>query len=245
MNEEKFSGKAEIYAKYRPSYPSEIVDYLYRKTNAETVADIGAGTGIFTKCLLAKSWKVIAVEPNEDMLSQLRSNVSCEIVKSGAENTGIAEHSIDLVTVAQAFHWFNQDLFKAECKRILTRNGIVSLLWNTADESKEIVVKQNEIHKKYCKCYDGRAGANTPQHGSDNIKTSFFKECETRIFDNYLEFTLEEYIGNRLSRSYAPKMDEENYQPFVNALTDFWQKNEKNGKLVIPNIVEVYTGTVI
>ena len=69
MNEEKFTGKADLYDKYRPSYPRELIDWLYDKTKAETVADIGAGTGKFTLCLTAKPWKITAVEPNDDMRS--------------------------------------------------------------------------------------------------------------------------------------------------------------------------------
>lgn len=72
MNENKFTGKAELYSKYRPSYPEKLIDWLYDMTNAEAVADIGAGTGIFTSALLKKPWSVTAVEPNSDMLSVLK-----------------------------------------------------------------------------------------------------------------------------------------------------------------------------
>ena len=51
MNEDKFSGKAEAYSKYRPSYPDSLIEWLYENTKAENVVDIGAGTGIFTECL--------------------------------------------------------------------------------------------------------------------------------------------------------------------------------------------------
>ena len=132
MNEEKFTGKADVYDKYRPTYPAELVDWLYEKTHAETVADIGAGTGIFTKCLSAKPWSITAVEPNADMLEKLRGNCpNIEIVNASAENTGIAPASIDLVTAAQAFHWFAKEKFKAECQRIFTTKGRLAVIWNT------------------------------------------------------------------------------------------------------------------
>ncbi len=103
MNEEKFTGKADVYDKYRPTYPAELIQWLWEKTHAETVADIGAGTGIFTKCLSAKPWKITAVEPNADMLEKLRVNLSgIEIVNAPAEDTGITSASVDLVTAAQA-----------------------------------------------------------------------------------------------------------------------------------------------
>ena len=71
MNEEKFTGKADVYAKYRPSYPTAVVDRLYKLTNADKVADVGAGTGKFTEKLLQKPWSVTAVEPNTDMCREL------------------------------------------------------------------------------------------------------------------------------------------------------------------------------
>ena len=115
MNEDKFSGKAEAYSKYRPSYPDSLIEWLYENTTAENVVDIGAGTGIFTECLLKKPWHITAVEPNEDMLAYLNKLSSdVEIVKASAESTGLTKNTYDLVTVAQAFHWFDKSLFKKE-----------------------------------------------------------------------------------------------------------------------------------
>ena len=71
MNENRFTGKAGYYAKFRPSYPAAVVDRLYNLTHAENVVDIGAGTGKFTEKLIAKPWRVTAVEPNADMCREL------------------------------------------------------------------------------------------------------------------------------------------------------------------------------
>ena len=243
MNEDKFSGKAAIYAKFRPSYPSEIVDYLYGLTRAEFVADIGAGTGIFTRCLMEKPWNVTAVEPNDDMLSVLKSTLGCRAVMAAAEETGLEGGKFGLVTAAQAFHWFDTERFAEECRRILIPNGIVCLLWNTVDESKDIVKRQNEMNMKFCGCCDGHTGGQTPQQDDDKIKR-FFVKCEKKSFENPLIFGLEEYIGNRISRSYAPKMGENGYDDYVAALTDFWNVNSADGEIVIPNIVNCYIGTV-
>ena len=86
MNEDKFTGKAAIYAKYRPSYPTAVVDRLYELTHAANVADIGAGTGKFTEKLLLKPWNVTAVEPNTDMCRELLKCVGgrAEIVIASA-----------------------------------------------------------------------------------------------------------------------------------------------------------------
>ena len=124
MNENKFTGKAELYSKYRPSYPEKLIDWLYDMTNAEAVADIGAGTGIFTSALLKKPWSVTAVEPNSDMLSILKKALGDKVktVVASAESTTLNAKSINLITVAQAFHWFDKARFKEECRRILTHD---------------------------------------------------------------------------------------------------------------------------
>ena len=121
MNEDKFTGKAAIYPKYRPSYPTAVVDRLYELTHAANVADIGAGTGKFTEKLLLKPWNVTAVEPNTDMCRELLKCVGgrAEIVMASAENTGLPEHSFELITAAQAFHWFDEEKFRDECRRML------------------------------------------------------------------------------------------------------------------------------
>jgi 16S rRNA A1518/A1519 N6-dimethyltransferase RsmA/KsgA/DIM1 with predicted DNA glycosylase/AP lyase activity len=67
----RFSDRVDNYVKYRPTYPPEVLDYLKTEcnlTSKSVIADVGAGTGIFTKLLLDKGYEVFAVEPNEQML---------------------------------------------------------------------------------------------------------------------------------------------------------------------------------
>jgi len=137
-NTEKFTGKAALYNKARLSYAKEFVDYLYGKIgfNSDcTVADIGSGTGIFTKHLLEKGSRVLAVEPNDDMRRYTKINLShytnLHTIKGTAENTTLEDESVDFITVAQAFHWFDMLNFRKECSRILKPKGKVILIWNS------------------------------------------------------------------------------------------------------------------
>lgn len=161
MNENKFTGKAELYSKYRPSYPEKLIDWLYDMTNAEAVADIGAGTGIFTSALLKKPWSVTAVEPNSDMLSVLKKALGDKVktVVASAESTTLNAKSINLITVAQAFHWFDKARFKEECRRILTHDGHLAIVWNSRCQNSLEGAQQNlyEILRLLPKrsCQDG------------------------------------------------------------------------------------------
>ena len=237
MNEEKFTGKANVYDKFRPSYPAELIDWLYEKTRAKTVADIGAGTGIFTKCLSQKPWKITAVEPNPDMLEILKKNVpSIEIVNAPAENTGIPAGTIDLVTAAQAFHWFDKERFKAECERIFTPDGHLAVAWNNHVPS-DIMNERNRIFDKYCGMSNSVAGGVTQV----DLKT-YFSRVEILRLENNMNMTEEQFIGYSLSHSYSIKADNENYEKFVYELRNMFAKFQHDGTAEIPQETECFLG---
>ena len=120
-SKERFTERVDTYVKYRPSYPREAIDYLYQAVGLEqgsTVADIGAGTGIFTKLLLERGSSVIAVEPNDGMRSAAVEMLAQEprflAVAGSAEETTLTEQSIDYIVCAQAFHWFDRAAARSE-----------------------------------------------------------------------------------------------------------------------------------
>ena len=117
----------------------------------------------------------------------------------------LADNSVDFITVAQAFHWFDRNIFKAECGRILRTGGKVILVWNSRDATSELVSENDAINKKYCPNFkgpaDGTRGAETDDYYSD----FFTDEYETKTFRNDLSFDEEGLIGRNLSASYALK----------------------------------------
>ncbi len=240
MNEEKFTGKADVYDKYRPSYPSELIDWLYEKTHAETVADIGAGTGIFTKCLTVKPWIITAVEPNADMLEKLRRNISgIEIINAPAEDTGIAPASVDLVTAATAFHWFDREKFKEECQRIFTPKGRLALVWNNHGKN-DFRMERDRIFMKYCGMCNSVAGK--PEEGDSVLRSGYFSEMEY----NYIEYSVfmeeERFVGYSLSHSYSLKEGDAGYGDFVRELRAAFAAFQENGKVNMPFCAECYLG---
>ena len=128
MNENKFTGKAGIYSKYRPSYPESFISYLFTTAglNKESIiADVGSGTGILTELLLKRGCLVYGVEPNKDMQSEAINKLSGYNsfipVNASAENTTLPDKTVDFITSAQAFHWFDTHKFRAECNRIMRK----------------------------------------------------------------------------------------------------------------------------
>ena len=165
MNEEKFTGKADVYTKYRPSYPDEFINYLFSEIGFAkdcVIADIGSGTGKLTELLLKRDCFVYGVEPNDDMRStaeKLFANYhNFKSVNASAENTGLPDDSINYITVAQAFHWFDRKSFRQECQRILKRQGKAVLVWNSRDSSSELVIENDSVNRKFCPDFKGFSG---------------------------------------------------------------------------------------
>ena len=177
-NTQKFSGKANVYQKARPSYAQELLDFIAQKWRigeGSQVADVGSGTGILTRQLLGLGAKVFALEPNADMRAKaeelLGDNPNFVSVIGTAEQTSLPDHSFHLVTAASAFHWFDPELFRQECDRILLEGAPVVLVWNEARLSEEINLGRERIFKQYCPNFKGFSGG---RDARNRAKRAFF-----------------------------------------------------------------------
>jgi ubiquinone/menaquinone biosynthesis C-methylase UbiE len=133
----RFSSRVGNYVRYRPAYPSAVLDLLKSDcslTAASVIADVAAGTGIFTRMLLENGNRVFGVEPNVEMRKAgeefLRAYPHFTSVAGTAEATTLADHSVDVVTAAQAAHWFDRGQARREFIRICRPGGWTVLLWN-------------------------------------------------------------------------------------------------------------------
>ena len=135
----RFTGAAQGYARHRPGYPDILVDQVLLEAGAKSgdaAADLGCGTGILTRMLAARGLAVVGIDPNEDMLEEARATGGGAEYRTGdAEHTGLTDRSLALVTVAQAFHWFDIDAALAELQRILKPQGHVAAIWNIRREN--------------------------------------------------------------------------------------------------------------
>jgi len=134
---QRFSDRVQNYVRYRPSYPTALIESMARRANLNhesVIADIGAGTGILTKRLLPITGRVHAIEPNPEMRAAAERDLSKQTgfqsINGTAETTTLPHASIDLITAGQAFHWFNIPKTRAEFTRILKPGGQVALIWN-------------------------------------------------------------------------------------------------------------------
>jgi ubiquinone/menaquinone biosynthesis C-methylase UbiE len=144
-----FGAGAEAYEAARPGYPDEAIAVLVDEVgigSGTDVCDLAAGTGKLTRRLLELGAHVTAVEPVEAMRAQARvAAPGATPVDGTAEAIPLPDASVDVVTVAQAFHWFDSAEALAEIARVLRPGGRLAILWNERDEGTAWVAEMSRI----------------------------------------------------------------------------------------------------
>ncbi len=129
-----FGPAAKAYERGRPSYPAEALDWLL-PDGARRVLDLGAGTGKLTRDLVARGYDVVAVDPSEGMRAELgRALPDVPVLPGSGESIPLDAGSVDVVLVAQAWHWFDAPKAVPEAARVLRPGGRLGLLWNIRAE---------------------------------------------------------------------------------------------------------------
>jgi SAM-dependent methyltransferase len=134
----RFSDRAADYVRFRPDYPAAAIDAILNGVGdpaALIAADVGAGTGISARLLAERGTRVIAIEPNREMLGAAAPHEHIAWVVATAEATALAAGSVGLVLSAQAFHWFRQPDALSEFHRVLAPSGRLVLMWNSRDRT--------------------------------------------------------------------------------------------------------------
>ncbi len=246
-NETRFSNRVADYIKYRPSYPQALIECLISRAQLTVdaqVADIGAGTGIFSKLLLDRGFTVMAVEPNAKMLAaareQLSGNDRFSYQQNNAEQTGLADQSVDLICAAQAFHWFNTDLSKQEFRRILKPDGYLALVWNQRSLQQPLQSEYEQLLRKYSSDYSQVNHMNlTPTELASCFAQGAMQEYS---FDNQQEFDLSGLIGRIQSTSYCPATGSQAYEQLMAAVKVLFCQYQAGGKLRLEYETKLYLG---
>lgn len=245
-NKENFTGKASAYEDARPNYNKHLFHYLLEKegiTKDTVFADIGSGTGIFSENLLKMGNTVFAVEPNDDMRNISEKNLSkypnFVSIKGNDANFNLPSSTIDYITVAQAFHWFDSTLFKKECTKVLTKKGKVILIWNSYDKENATIKELSQICKKFCPKFQGFSAGISED--SDRIKNFFDNNYKFIHFENNLEFNKDKFIKRMISSSYSLTVNDIQYTEFIATLESYFDKHTTvNNTIIMPNETIAY-----
>ncbi len=247
---QRFSDRVENYIKFRPSYPTEILDFLSSElgfSNSSLVADIGSGTGLLTKIFLENGNSVFAVEPNKEMREAgekiLTEFPKLKSIDGTAEETTLTENSVDFITAGQAFHWFDIVKTKIEFKRILKPNGFVALVWNKRRNDKPFLVEYEKLIREFAVDYEKIKHTSKDK---DKEVEEFFGSVNLNVktFDNFQEFDFEGLKGRLLSSSYAPNENHPNHKPMIQVLKQLFEKFQQSGKIRIDYKTNVFWGRI-
>jgi SAM-dependent methyltransferase len=247
---ERFSDRVADYVRYRPDYPLAMLEWLQSEHGVNPhwwVGDIGAGTGISSKLFLDGGYRVIAVEPNEPMRAAaeqwLGDNERFRIIDGRAAATGLDDSSIDLVTVAQAFHWFDQEAARREFQRILTPNGLVAIIWN----SRRLVGTQFlEGYEALLKQYGTDYTSVAERYGDETQMRKWFGDGYLGMgrFDHGQKLDYEALSGRLMSSSYAPRAGHPSHAPMMHALRELFDRCAVDGRISFDYDTVIYVGKV-
>lgn len=241
----RFSDRVENYVRYRPGYPPKVLDLLRRKcglTPDAGIADIGFGTGLFTRLLLDNGNSVTGVEPNEAMRLEgeriLAAYPRFRSVAGTAEATTLPNHGVDFVTAAQAAHWFRRDEARREFVRILKPGGWVVLLWNErVTDSTAFLIAYEKLLMEYGTDYNEVRHERTTSTIQEFFAPSPFS---AHVFPIQQVFDYAGVEGRLLSSSYVPAPSHANHQPMLAALRRLFDAHNQQGKVTIDYQTRVY-----
>jgi SAM-dependent methyltransferase len=246
---ERFGDRAGNYARFRPGYPDPMLRFLRDVvTPPAVVADIGSGTGILTRQLLDNGYELYAVEPNGPMRSEaegaLRGRPRFHSVRGTAEATTLPDGTADLITCAQAFHWFDREKARLEFRRILKGNSRVAIVWNERLESaSEINRKYDDILRRMAPEY---SNVSHRKVSLGDLRT-FFVPGEVQLFTFPNEQVLDRrgFLGRLLSCSYVPNVGQAGHHEIGDAVSDLFDEYEVEGNVTFAYETRLYLGQFV
>jgi SAM-dependent methyltransferase len=235
---QRFSSRVANYVKYRPSYPTAIIDLITAECGLSAdaiVADIGSGTGLLAELFLKAGNRVLGIEPNHEMREAgeqlLKGYDRFVSIDAMAEATTLPDHSVDFITAGQAFHWFDRECVSVEFARILRSPGWLVLVWNErrVDSTPFLRAYEQLLHTfstEYAQV-DHRL-IDQAVIGAAFPAVAF----QLRTFANQQCFDFEGVQGRLMSSSYAPEAGQPQHAPMMAELADIFHLYQANGEIV-------------
>jgi|SRR5579863_4903027 len=244
---QRFSSRVDNYVRYRPGYPPEILELMKRECGLapdSVIADVASGTGIFTRMLLKNGNRVFGVEPNPEMRRAgeefLAAYSRFTSVAGSAEATTLPQRSVDLVTAAQAAHWFDREKARREFVRILKPGGWAALIWNERKTDGTPFLRDYEqLLMAYGTDYQEVRHERTTAEIAGFFAPSPF---QSRVFEMSQKFDYPALEGRLLSSSYTPQADDSNYESMLRELRRSFDAHQANGRVALEYRTRVFYG---
>jgi SAM-dependent methyltransferase len=243
-----FDSTADLYERARPGYPADAIDFVVESMSlldAKLVVDLGAGTGKFTRELVARGIPTVGVEPVAGMRATFEQQLpGVEVLDASAESLPFGDASVSAVVAAQAFHWFATDAAVAEIARVLRPGGSFGLVWNARDDSVDWVARVTDIFKKY----EGADGVRVPRHRERAWRAPLersraFSLGVEREFPNSQSLTPDGLVERLASVSFIAVLPDDEKARAIGELRDLLDSHaDLRGRTEIdhPYVTEVY-----
>jgi SAM-dependent methyltransferase len=253
---DRFLGRAGVYACARPEYPPALGEWLAGQgLLSGRVADVGAGTGLFTQLLLAHGsragFAVDAVEPNPEMRAQLETALAQNVISGRlrvhdgtSEATSLESASVSLITAAQAAHWFSPGPTVQEFRRILAPGGQVLLVWNdwrgvdTGLNGAGFNAAYRDVVTQFSR-EDGELISRVPDRELPRLLPGGFA---ARTFDNPVRFTRTRLHALAGSVSYLPSPTDPHFAAVARQLDAAFEIHAVEGHVTLTYRTHAYLG---
>jgi SAM-dependent methyltransferase len=244
---QRFSNRVADYVRYRPGYPSALLDLLRAECGFgpnHVVSDVGSGTGFLSELFLKNGNRVIGIEPNPEMRAggdeYLSSYTNFSSVNGSAESTTLSIASVDFITAGQAFHWFEPQAARREFLRILKPGGWVVIVWNDrrmdeaqlTREYEDLLERFGIDYKRVKDAYPERA----------QIQSFIAGPFIERDLPNHQTLDWDGFQGRLRSSSFAPTEGHPNFAPMIAELRRIFDAHQRDGRARMEYFTRVFFG---
>jgi SAM-dependent methyltransferase len=245
-SKQRFSSRVADYVRYRPSYPSALLELLRAECSlrpGHVIADIGSGTGFLGELFLKNGNRVYGIEPNEAMRrageEYLASYDGFSSIEGAAEATTLDDAGVDFVTAGQSFHWFEPDSARREFVRILKPGGWMVIVWNDrrTDEAPFTRAYENLLERfgvDYKQVKDAY-----PE--TDRIR-GFLSTFSQRDLPSFQMLDWDSLRGRLRSSSFTPTEGHANYAPMMDELRKLFDAHQQDGQVRMDYFTRIYFG---
>ncbi len=238
----RFSNRAESYRQFRPAYLQDIVRLVRTTIGLQPthhIADIGMGTGRFAELFLREGYTVTGIEPNPYMRMSAEQKLApfskFTSLDGSGEKTGLADSSVDLITVAHAFHWMNTESIKEEFRRILKPKGYILLAWMMRQTDTPFLKAYDQLKKEF-------RDSDVPTLIDEERIQSFFEPglVGQHVFPQNVWMDFDGLKGLLLSSSGIPLPGQHSYDTMISSLVQLFVAHNQNGFINMEYSTKLY-----